>query len=384
MAREVYLESGGLGPSSLGWTEKLWRFKWTVVLLLAAIAGIGFAMLYSAAGGAFEPWAIRQMVRFAAGLVLLAVTGVVDIRFWYRAAYPLYAVSLVLLLAVAVVGSDAMGAQRWLNLGFLQLQPSELMKVSLVLVMARHFHAVGAEEAARPMQLFVPVLLLLAPVALVMRQPDLGTALMLVGAAAAVFFLAGVRLWVFGAAIAAVAAAAPIAWEFLHGYQKKRILTFLDPSTDPLGSGYHILQSKIALGSGGVVGKGFMEGTQGQLNFLPEKQTDFVFTMFAEEFGMLGGLCLIGLYVLLIAQGVGIGLKCRNHFGRLLALGVTALLFIYVFINMAMVMGLVPVVGVPLPLVSYGGTAMMTLMFSYGLVMSTWVHRDVRMGRGAG
>jgi rod shape determining protein RodA len=384
MAREVFLDSGGLGPGSLGWTEKLWRFNWSVVLLLVAIACIGFAMLYSAAGGQFEPWAVRQMVRFFAGLGVLAVTGIIDIRVWYRAAYPLYAISVVLLLAVAFAGSDAMGAQRWLHLGFFQLQPSEVMKVSLVLVMARHFHSMGAEDAARPSQLIVPVLLLLVPVALVMRQPDLGTALMLIAATAAVAFLAGVRLWVFGAAIAAVAVTAPVAWEFLHGYQKKRILTFLDPGTDPLGSGYHILQSKIALGSGGVFGKGFMEGTQGQLNFLPEKQTDFVFTMFAEEFGMMGGLVLIGLYVLLVAQGVSIALKCRNHFARLLALGVTSLLFIYVFINMAMVMGVVPVVGVPLPLVSYGGTAMLTLMFSFGLVMSAWVHRDVRMGRGAG
>ncbi len=384
MQREVFIDSGGLGPASLGWPEKLWHFNWLVVVLLVAIATIGFAMLYSAAGGNFEPWAIRQIGRFAMGLAILAFAGVVDIRVWYRLAYPLYALALCLLVAVAVAGSGAMGAQRWLSFGFFQIQPSELMKVALVLALARHFHRVGVDEVGRPSRLLIPLGLVLMPCVLVMRQPDLGTAVMLLLATAMVAFMAGVRLWMYGAALGLFALSAPVAWEFMHEYQKKRIHTFLDPGSDPLGSGYHILQSKIALGSGGLFGQGFMEGTQSQLNFLPEKQTDFVFTMFAEEFGLAGGLVLIVLYGLLIAQGLSIALKSRNHFGRLLAMGVTTLLFLYVFINMAMVMGLVPVVGVPLPLVSYGGTAMLTLMFSFGLLMSVSVHRDVRMGRGMG
>jgi rod shape determining protein RodA len=381
MRREIYLDSGGLGPAALSWPEKILHFNWAIVALLAAVAAIGFVTLYSAAGGSIDPWAVRQMVRFAIGLGLMAVVGVVDIRFWFRAAYPLYVFSLLLLVAVAFFGSGAMGAQRWLSLGFFQIQPSEVMKVALVLVLARHFHGYGTEEASRPLRLIVPVGLVILPVALVMKQPDLGTAMMLVFVACAIAFVAGVRLWMFGAAFAAAAAVAPVAWEFLHDYQRRRIFTFLDPETDPLGAGYHILQSKIALGSGGIFGKGFMEGTQSQLNFLPEKQTDFAFTMYAEEFGILGGVVLLVLYVLLIVQGLGVALRSRNHFGRLLAIGITALLFLYVFINTAMVMGIVPVVGVPLPLVSYGGTAMLSLMFSFGLMMSVAVHRDVRIGR---
>lgn len=383
MQRETFLGSGDLGTAALSWSEKIWHFRWLLVLLLCAVAGIGFVTLYSAAGGAFEPWAVRQMTRFAIGLAIMTVVGVVDIRFWFKSAYILYGLALVLLAAVEVVGVGAMGAQRWLSLGFFQIQPSEIMKVALVMALARYFHGLGTEDVNRPLYLLAPIGMVLAPVALVMRQPDLGTAMMLVMATAAIAFLAGLRVWIFGAAIAGVAALAPVAWEFLHDYQRRRIFTFLDPETDPLGSGYHILQSKIALGSGGVFGKGYMEGTQSYLNFLPEKQTDFIFTMFAEEFGMIGGLVLISLYLLIVIQGVSISLKSRSQFGRLLAAGLMALFFLYVFINVAMVMGVVPVVGVPLPLLSYGGTAMLTLMFSFGLVLSVSVHRDIRIGRRA-
>ena len=274
-----------------------------------------------------------------------------------------------------------MGAQRWIDLGVVQLQPSELMKIALVLALARFFHGFSYEEVGNPLNLLVPLLLIALPAVLVLRQPDLGTALMMLAGSGAIFFLAGVRIWKFMLVIAAGLGAIPIAWQFLRGYQKQRILTFLDPESDPLGSGYHILQSKIALGSGGMFGKGFLKGSQSHLNFLPEKQTDFIFTMLAEEFGMVGGLAMLGLYVLTIGYGFAIAIRCRSQFGRLVAMGVTTTLFLYLFINVAMVMGLIPVVGVPLPLISYGGTAMLTMMIGLGLLLGVSIHRDVRIAR---
>lgn len=371
------------GPAELTLPEKLWQINWGLVALICMTASVGFAMLYSAANGSFDPWASRQMVRFALGLGLMLVVGLVDIRLWMRLAYPAYAGAFVLLVAVEVAGEVGMGAQRWIDLGVIQLQPSEVMKVTLVLALARYFHGSSLEDVGRPMHLLVPLILVVAPVALVLKQPDLGTALMLLMVGGALFFLAGVRLWMFGVAIGAGLALIPIAWQFLHDYQKRRVLTFLNPETDPLGAGYHILQSKIALGSGGVAGKGFLMGSQSHLNFLPEKQTDFIFTMLAEEFGMIGELALLTLFTLLLAYGFMIGLSSRNQFGRLLALGLTTNLFLYVFINIAMVMGLIPVVGVPLPLISYGGTAMLTVLLGFGLMISVYVHRDIRLPRRA-
>jgi rod shape determining protein RodA len=250
-----------------------------------------------------------------------------------------------------------------------------------VVALARYFHGVGADEIGRPWKLIVPLTMVCAPAALVLKQPDLGTALMLLASSGIVFFVAGVRLWMFALVIGGGVAAAPIAWQFLHQYQRQRVLTFLDPASDPLGSGYHILQSKIALGSGGVFGKGFLQGSQSHLNFLPEKQTDFIFTMFAEEMGLVGAIALVVLYALVLACCFVVALSARNQFGRLLVVGITMTFFLYVFINMAMVMGLIPVVGVPLPLISYGGTAAVTIMIGFGLVMSVQVHRDVIIGR---
>ncbi|MDX1711351.1 MAG: rod shape-determining protein RodA [Rhodovibrionaceae bacterium] len=364
---------------SLG--QKLWQVNWGMVFLITLIACVGFGMLYSAANGSASPWATRQAVRFAGSLLLMFAVGLTDIRIWFRLSYPFYFAALGLLGAVEVMGTVGMGAQRWIDLQVIQLQPSEIMKVALVLALARYFHGVSLEDIGRPTYLIVPLMMIAAPVALVLRQPDLGTALMLVMVSGALFFCAGVRLWKFGVAIAGGLAAIPIVWQLLHEYQRARVLTFLDPESDPLGSGYHITQSKIALGSGGVFGKGYVQGTQSHLNFLPEKQTDFIFTMLAEEFGMVGGLGLLGLYALVFVYGVAIALRARNQFARLLAMGLTANLFLYVFINIAMVMGLIPVVGVPLPLISYGGTAMLTVMVGLGLVMSAWIHRDIRISR---
>ncbi len=360
--------------------QKLWQVQWMFVLLLCVTATIGFAMLYSAGNGSFEPWSSRQMLRFGVGMVLMLAVAMTDVRVWLRLAYGIYLVTLILLVAVEYGGVIGMGAQRWIDLGFINLQPSEMMKIALVLVLARYFHGLNVEETGKVHYLIPPLVMVLIPTALVLRQPDLGTALMLLIASGVVFFLAGVRMWKFGLVLVAGIVLMPVAWQFLKGYQKERVLTFLNPERDSLGSGYHIIQSKIAFGSGGISGKGFMQGSQSHLNFLPEKQTDFIFTMLAEEFGLAGGMALLGLYALLVVYGYAIAMRARSQFGRLLALGVTSTFFLYVFINMAMVMGLIPVVGVPLPLISYGGTAMMTLMLGFGFLLGVYVHRDTVIG----
>jgi len=364
--------------------QKLLRLNWELVLLIVLTASIGFAMLYSAANGSFDPWASRQFSRFCVGLAMMLVVALVDIRVWLRAAYPVYGLCLALLAAVEIMGSIGMGAQRWLDLGFFQLQPSEVMKIAVILALARYFHGFDVDEAGRLRNLWIPVLIVVAPIALVLRQPDLGTAMVVAMVGGAMFWIGGARLWQFAVVAAGVAAAVPLAWQFLHAYQKQRIFTFLNPENDPLGSGYHILQSKIALGSGGMFGKGFLEGTQSHLNFLPEKETDFIFTMLAEEFGLIGGVGLIALYGLLIAYGIFIAFRCRSQFARLLAMGLSVNFFLYVFINIAMVMGILPVVGVPLPLISYGGTAMLTVLIGFGLIMSCWLHRDMSINRRGG
>jgi rod shape determining protein RodA len=305
----------------------------------------------------------------------------VDLKTLMRFAYPLYFVSILLLVWVDFAGEIGMGAQRWIDLKVFQLQPSEVMKIALVLALARYFHRLSTDSVSNPLALIVPILMVLMPVGLVLMQPDLGTAMMLMLVGAAMFWVAGVRLWKFVVVGLAGVGTLPLAWNFLHDYQKNRVLTFLDPERDPLGTGYHITQSKIAFGSGGLFGKGYLEGSQAHLNFLPERQTDFIFTMLSEEFGMIGAVLLLGLYTLLFIYGFAIAFNSRNHFGRLLAIGLTVNLFAYVFINMAMVMGLVPVVGIPLPLISYGGTAMLAVLVGFGLMICVYVHRDLKIGQ---
>jgi rod shape determining protein RodA len=369
------------GGMELTLLEKLRQLNWPLVLLLGLIASIGFAMLYSAANGSLEPWAGRQMTRFAVGVVVMVGVALVDIRLWLKYAYLAYFASLALLGSVEVIGASGFGAQRWIDLGPFTIQPSELMKLTIVLALARYFHGLSLEDIARPAYLIVPLLLVFAPAVLVLRQPDLGTAGVLVLIGGAMFFLAGVRLWKFAAVVIASLAAVPVAWQFLRDYQKTRLLTFFDPESDPLGAGYHIIQSEIAFGAGGLFGKGFLQGSQSHLNFLPEKQTDFIFTMLAEELGMVGGLVLVTLYLAVVAYGVSIALRCRHQFGRLLAMGLTAAFFLGAFLNMAMVMGLIPVVGMPLPLISYGGTAMMTVLIGFGLILGVHLHRNLRIGQ---
>ena len=366
-------------PAPIGLGEKIWRINWGLVLVLSAIAGVGVLALYSAAGGQFEPWAARHAARYGAALLLMLFVALIHPKVWLSLAWPIYIVAMLLLVAVDVAGKIGMGAQRWLVVGPLQIQPSEIAKVAVILVLARYYQGLTREQAGRFLYTLPPLLVILAPVGLVMVQPDLGTALMVLLGGAALLFVAGVRLWMFMAAAIGAIGCLPIAWTFMHEYQRKRVLTFLDPDRDPLGAGYHITQSKIAIGSGGLFGKGFLKGTQSALNFLPEKQTDFIFTTFVEEWGMVGALVLLGLFALVLLWGFSIALRSQHHFGRLIALGVTAMMFLYVFINTAMVMGLLPVVGVPLPLVSNGGTAMVSVMFACGLLIGVNVYRDAQL-----
>ncbi|QDL90679.1 rod shape-determining protein RodA [Paroceanicella profunda] len=361
---------------------KILYFHWGIAVLLAAVSCVGFLMLFSVADGSLEPWSQRQMMRFGAGFALMLVVAMINIRFWRSLAIPSYLGSLALLVAVEFIGEVGMGAQRWIDLGFFQLQPSEVMKIALVLVLARYYDWLDPEKVSRPLWVIPPVILTLLPMGLVLMQPDLGTALLLGIGAAVVMFLAGVSLWYFGtAALAACAVVFTVMtsqgtdWQLLKDYQFRRISTFLDPSSDPLGAGYHITQSTIAMGSGGLTGRGFMQGTQSRLNFLPEKHTDFIFTTLSEEFGFVGSISLLGLYTLIIALGTLSALTNRDRFGSLVTGGITATFFLYFAINMAMVMGLAPVVGVPLPLVSYGGSAMLVLMGAFGLLQSAHVHK---------
>ena len=314
-------------------------------------------------------------------MIGMLIIALIDIKWWFRLTWPLYFLGLFLLIVVEIIGHVGMGAQRWINLGFMQLQPSELMKIVVVMALARYFHAATIDDMRRLPFLVIPTMIIMAPVALVLLQPDLGTSLMIVMVGAAMLFMAGASIWLYiGGAIAAVASV-PIAWHFMHDYQKQRVLTFLNPESDPLGAGYHITQSKIALGSGGVSGKGFLEGTQSRLNFLPEKQTDFIFTLWAEEQGLFGGAILLLLFGLIFLYGLMIAIKSRHNFSRYLALGLSVNFSLYVFINIAMVMGLIPVVGAPLPLISYGGTSMLAALIGFGLMMSCSLHQDSKVSR---
>lgn len=361
--------------------QKLRFINWGLVILIVLFASVGFTALYSAAGGSFEPWAGKQMTRFFVFLMGMIVIALIDIRIWYKIAYPLYFICLVLLVIVDVMGHIGMGAQRWINLGFIQIQPSELMKICLVLALAKYFHSATSEDMKNLRFLLIGLAFLVGPFILVATQPDLGTATVITAVGIALFFLAGAPLWIFIAGFVSVCAAAPMGWMLLHDYQKKRVLTFLDPERDPLGAGYHITQSKIALGSGGWEGKGFLNGTQSKLDFLPEKQTDFIFTLWVEEWGFFGGIFIIALVGLILSYGAWIALRCRHAFGRMLAFGLMVNFSIYCFVNIAMVMGLIPVVGVPLPMISYGGTAMMSVLIGFGLMICCNVHKDAKLPR---
>ncbi|SPH24314.1 Peptidoglycan glycosyltransferase MrdB [Defluviimonas aquaemixtae] len=362
--------------------KKIFYVNWPLVLLLAAVASVGFLMLYSVAGGRPEIWAEPQMKRFAVGLVAMLLIGFVPIWFWRNVSALAYLSAILLLVAVEFFGSIGMGAQRWIEFGPLRLQPSELMKVALVMMLAAYYDWLDIKKVSHPLWVLIPIVLILVPTFLVLKQPDLGTAVLLLAGGGLVMFLAGVSLWYFGTVVALSVAliygvfeSRGTSWQLIEDYQFRRIDTFLDPSTDPLGAGYNITQAQIALGSGGWAGKGFMQGSQSRLNFLPEKHTDFIFTTLAEEFGFIGAFSLLALYVLILLFCIMSALSNRDRFSALLTFGIAGTFFLFFMVNMSMVTGLIPVVGVPLPLVSYGGTAMIILLGAFGLVQSAHIHR---------
>ncbi len=362
-------------------SEKLTEIDWRLALVLTVIAGLGGMILYSAAGNNWGPWADKHLIRYGLCLLVMLGLSLIGLRIWFAAAYPTYALALFLLLLVPVIGHTSLGAKRWV----FGIQPSEIMKVGLVLALARYYHGMTSREAAMSWKLLIPVALIGVPVLLVAHQPDLGTAILLAVTGFGIMMLGGLS-WrlMTSAVVLGGAAVAPFIMFVLKPYQRDRLLTFLHPEDDPSGLGYHITQSKIAIGSGGLMGKGFGLGSQSQLNFLPEKQTDFVFSTFGEEFGLVGCVGLLVLYGLTIAIALRIASISHSHFGRLSAAGVTITFALYVLVNAAMVMGLAPVVGVPMPLMSYGGTVMVTVMVCFGLVEAVRVHRYEEMPSGRG
>ena len=364
-----------------GW-RKILFINWGLVALIIGAATSGFVMLISVAGGSLDPWASAQMQRFSIGLVAMFVIAMTPIWVWRNVSVPIYLIALLLLLLVEFLGSTGMGAQRWINLGFINLQPSEVAKIALVMLMAAYYDWLPSDKVSRPFWVLVPLIFISLPVLLVIQQPDLGTSILLLLSGVTVMFLAGVH-WIYFGTVMALSTGLVLAlfksrgteWQLLQEYQFLRIDTFLNPDSDPLGAGYHITQSKIALGSGGWTGRGFMEGTQSRLNFLPEKHTDFIFTTIAEELGFVGTISILAIYVAIIIFCLFSALRHKERFSSLLSLGLTVTFFLFFAVNMSMVMGLAPVVGVPLPLISYGGSAMLVLMGAFGLIQSAHVHR---------
>ena len=364
-----------------GWRKVLFM-NWGLIALIIGAAFSGFTMLFSVAGGNIEPWALSQMQRFSIGLLAMFIIAMTPIWIWRNVSVPIYMLAIVLLLLVEFLGSTGMGAKRWINLGFINLQPSEVAKIALVMLLAAYYDWLPADKVSKPLWISVPIAFISLPVLLVLQQPDLGTSLLLLLSGVTVMFLAGVHWVYFGTVIAftggfvlALFKSRGTEWQLLQDYQFSRIDTFLNPDSDPLGAGYHISQSKIALGSGGWTGRGYMEGTQSRLNFLPEKHTDFIFTTIAEEFGFIGTISILAIYVGIMVFCLHSALRHRERFSSLLTLGLTMTFFLFFSVNMSMVMGLAPVVGVPLPLISYGGSAMLVLMGAFGLIQSAHVHR---------
>ncbi len=356
---------------------KLNNLPWGMLFFIFIIIFIGIIMMYSAAGGSFEPWAYRQIIHLLVAIPLMISICMVNLRSWFRFSYAFYFLTLMLLFAVEIFGHRAMGATRWISLGFIKIQPSEIMKIAVVFALARYFHGTPQRQILTTTRLIIPILIVFLPCLLILKQPDLGTAVIIMLIGGVMFFAAGVQIWKFLVVILGMIAALPVLWHFLHNYQKNRVLTFLNPERDPLGAGYNIIQSKIAIGSGGFWGKGLTNGSQSQLNFLPEHQTDFIFTMMSEELGFIGSSIVLLLYVIVVMQGLVIASNCRNHFGRMLTIGIIAMFFLHIFINMSMVMGLLPVVGVPLPLLSYGGTIMITILAGFSFIFNVNIHRNI-------
>ncbi len=366
-------------------SDKVRSLPFILIVLIIAIAGMGGLALYSAAGGEFNQWANKHILRFSVLFFGMMIMAFIHLKYWYWLSYPIWIAGIALLIIVEIVGQVGMGAQRWINLGFMNLQPSELMKIGVIMAMARYYHDIGTDKVRHYRSLILPVLIMVIPMGLVMLQPDLGTALMIGMGGVVVMFMAGVKMRLFIGGAVTLGATIPLIYKYvLKDYQRARVDTFLDPSRDPMGAGYHVTQSKIAIGSGGWDGKGFLEGTQARLNFLPEKHTDFIFTLWAEEHGFIGGSFVIALYLLTFIIGFIYAMQAKHIFSKLLILGLTTNLSLYVMINAGMVMGVLPVVGVPLPLISYGGSAMLAALICYGLIICTRVYRGQALPKGEG
>lgn len=365
-------------------TAKLYEINWLLLTLVCLVGLVGVVMIFAATDGIWQRGAFQHLTRIGLGAIAMLVIAMIDIRVWYRLAYPIYLVGLVLLIGVEFAGVNVNGSVRWLDLGVMRLQPSEIMKPAIVLALARYYHDLPEWRVSHVWGLLGALILMILPMALIFRQPDLGTTLLLAATGVAIVFLAGISWRVIGFASIFATIAITVFYQFgLKAYQKERILTFLDPSRDPAGASYHITQSKIALGSGGVHGKGYMKGTQRQGEYVPENRTDFIFTVIGEEFGLVGGLMTLGLYMAVIGVCVWLSLQCKDVFSKLMILGLTTTFTLYIFINLGMVMGLAPVVGVPLPLISYGGTVILAVMGGFGLILSAHLHRGVELPRSS-
>jgi rod shape determining protein RodA len=354
---------------------KLHKIPISVPFFITIICIYGFIVLYSAAGGRIEPWAYRQIIIFCIFMPIALIISLIDTSVIYKFSYFLYFCVLLLLVVVTIAGKTAMGGTRWIDLGFFHIQPSEPAKIAIVLMLARYFHTIQNQNISSISNLILPIIGVLIPVALIIKQPDLGTGIITIIGATIIFFAIGVRTLYFVIVGASCVMSLPVIWSLLYDYQKKRVLIFLDPGGEPLGAGYNIIQSKIAIGSGGLFGKGLLNGTQSHLSFLPEYETDFIFSFLTEELGFIGGLVLLILYFILIVSSLAVAINSKSTFKKLMVVGLTSIFFSHVFINIAMVMGMMPVVGVPLPFVSYGGTIMVTMLISFGLIMNAGVHQ---------
>ncbi len=364
--------------------SKLFEVNWILPALIYVIGAIGVAMIYAATDGVWDHGAQQHLIRLIVAGIMMFMVAMIDIRVWYHLAYPIYFLALLALLGVDLMGIEVNGSQRWLEIPLIgrRFQPSEIMKLAIVLALARYYHDLSSWRVSHISGIVGALLLIGLPTQFILRQPDLGTTLLLGATGVSIVFLAGINWRVVLSAGVAASIIGPLFYIFgLKDYQRARINTFFDPSNDPTGAGYHIIQSKIALGSGGISGKGFMNGTQRQLEYVPENRTDFIFTVIGEEFGLIGGLVTIGLYMALLALCIWLALQCKQVFSRLMILGLTVTFALYVFINLAMVMGLAPVVGVPLPLISYGGTVILAVMFGFGLILSAHLHRQSELPR---
>ena len=376
MARQTRVSNANM----MTFPEKLSRFSWGLFVPMCMVLAISIVVLYSAGGGNWKPFALSQLMKIVLGFGVFFYAAFTNIKTWVKSAYLIYAVALIMIVLVTLVGHTGMGAQRWLNLGFIHIQPSELIKIALVLALARYFAWFNSVELGQFKNYIAPMLMLLVPFGLIVAQPDLGTALSLGMITVGMFYIVGAnKKWFIIATILGLLAA-PVVWfGGLHDYQRGRIITFLNPDSDIQGAGYQINQAKIAFGSGGMTGKGYMAGTQSQQSFLPEKQTDFIFTMLGEEFGFIGAFGLLMIYTWIVVLLFWTAKMCRNRFGQLICFGFMLNFFVYYFINISMVLGLLPTVGVPLPLMSFGGSSLLSLMFGFGLCQNAHIHKDQQL-----